>query len=198
MKHMRITAAIVGLVLLAFGCGSDPATPDEEGILNITMADFEFTPDKIDLESGTKVRVTLRNESADQDHGFMIGESVIRDGGAASGYEKDFFERVEVKVIGPAKQVVAGGALLTREGGGAAETIEGGNGFMVLIGPSSESTIIEFVVPPKYGEWEFASFEDDGTQYEDGMRGIMRVFPCTRAGAGTGSQNPSIGGRPGC
>ena len=49
MKHVKITAAIVGLVLLAFGCGGEPAKPDDDGLLNITMADFEFTPDKIDL-----------------------------------------------------------------------------------------------------------------------------------------------------
>lgn len=41
---MRITAAIIGLVFLAFGCGGDPATPNDDGDLSITMADFEFTP----------------------------------------------------------------------------------------------------------------------------------------------------------
>ncbi len=32
MKHMRVTVAVIGLVLLAFGCTSEPATPDEDGL----------------------------------------------------------------------------------------------------------------------------------------------------------------------
>jgi hypothetical protein len=116
MKYLKITVAIVGLIFLAFGCSTDPVTPDEDGILNITMADFEFTPDKFDIESGRTVRITLRNESAEHDHGFMIGENVTRQGGSANGYERDFFEGVEVTVTGPAKLVSAGEALGTREG----------------------------------------------------------------------------------
>ena len=192
MKHMRITIATIGLVLLAFGCGGQPAKPDDEGNLSITMADFEFTPDKIDIEAGRTLPITLRNDSTEHDHGFTIGES----GGSAGGYKEDFFDGVEVKVTGPAKLVNAGGAVVTLEGGGDVEVTDGSGGFMVVVGPSSESTIIEFLVPQKYGEWEFASFGGDGTSYEEGMLGVVKVFPCTRAGAGTGSRNPSTGGRP--
>ena len=192
MKHLKITVATIALVFLALGCGSEPAKPDEEGNLSITMADFEFTPDKIDIEAGRTLRITLRNESTEHDHGFTIGES----GGSAGGYKEDFFDGVEVTVTGPAKLVNAGGAVLTREGGGDVEDTDGSGGFMVVIGPSSESTIIEFLVPQKYGEWEFASFGGDGASYEEGMRGVVKVFPCTRGGAGTGSRNPSTGGRP--
>ena len=113
-------------------------------------------------------------------------------------YANDFFKGVEVEVIGPAKLIMAGEAVLTREGDDAVADTDDGNGFMVIVGPSSESVIIKFVVPPKFGEWEFASFEDGGGPYEDGMRGVMKVFPCTRSTAGTGSRNPSSGGRPTC
>ena len=193
MKHMRVTVAVIGLVLLAFGCTSEPATPDEDGNLNIAMADSKFTPDNIDIEAGRTVRVILSNESVDSDYGFTMGE-----GGSSSGYANDFFKGVEVEVIGPAKLIMAGEAVLTREGDDAVADTDDGNGFMVIVGPSSESVIIKFVVPPKFGEWEFASFEDGGRPYEDGMRGVMKVFPCTRSTAGTGSRNPSSGGRPTC
>jgi len=193
MKHMRVTVAVIGLVLLAFGCTSEPATPDEDGNLNIAMADSKFTPDNIDIEAGRTVRVILSNESVDSDYGFTMGE-----GGSSSGYANDFFKGVEVEVIGPAKLIMAGEAVLTREGDDAVADTDDGNGFMVIVGPSSESVIIKFVVPPKFGEWEFASFEDGGGSYEDGMRGVMKVFPCTRSTAGTGSRNPSSGGRPTC
>ena len=84
-------------------------------------------------------------------------------------------------MTGPAKLITPGEAILTREGDAGAENGIGGNsnnghGFMVLIEPSNEPTIIEFIVPKKFGEWEFTSFENDGEHYEEGMRGIVRVF----------------------
>jgi hypothetical protein len=193
MKHMRVTVAVIALVLLAFGCSSDPAIPDENGNLNIAMADSKFTPDKFDIEAGRTVRIILSNESVDSDYGFTVGE-----GGSSSGYANDFFTGVEVEVTGPAKLIRAGESVLTREGNDAVANTDGGNGFTVIVGPSTKSVIIEFVVPPEFGEWEFASFEDGGAHYEDGMRGVMKVFPCSKSTAGTGSQNPSTGGRPTC
>lgn len=186
MKDLRITLAIIGLVFLALGCSNEPATPDDEGTLNITMDDEKFTPDEIDLNVGTPVRVVLNNKSATHDFGFTVGSGALSGG----GFGKDFFDGVKVKVIGPAKLVVAGGAILTREGDGAVEETNGGGVFMVLKEPSSESTVIEFIVPDKWeDDWEFASFEGDGTRYEDGMRGILRVFPCVRAGGAWGQKN---------
>jgi hypothetical protein len=109
-----------------------------------------------------------------------------------------YFEGVEVEVIGPAKLIRAGEAVLTPEGDDAVADTDDGNGFTVIVGPSTGSVIMKFVVPAKFGEWEFASFEDGGAHYEDGMKGVMKVFPCTKSTAGTGSRNPSTGGRPTC
>ena len=123
----------------------------------------------------------LDNKSTDHAHGFAIGYNLTREGVYPNGFENDLFEGVDVTVTGPAKLVNPGEAILTREGDAGAENGIGGNiknglGFMVLIEPSSEPTIIEFIVPEKFGEWEFTSFENDGERYEEGMRGVMRVF----------------------
>lgn len=49
-------------------------------------------------------------------------------------------------------------------------------GWMVMNAAESERTIIEFTVPEdRVGEWEMACFEDDGTHYDDGMRGTLTV-----------------------
>lgn len=49
-------------------------------------------------------------------------------------------------------------------------------GWMVMDTAGSGQTVIEFVVPlDRVGEWEMACFEDDGTHYEDGMRGTITV-----------------------
>ena len=48
---------------------------------------------------------------------------------------------------------------------------------MVIKGPSSQATIIEFTVPDTFGGFEFASFESSGEYYKDGMKGLINVFP---------------------
>lgn len=49
-------------------------------------------------------------------------------------------------------------------------------GWMVMDNAGSEPTVIEFTVPlDRVGEWEMGCFEDDGTHYEDGMRGTLIV-----------------------
>jgi hypothetical protein len=181
MKYRGIAFVILGMVFLGFGCGGEEAVePADDGTLNITMGDSKFSPDMIDLKSGRIVRMVLNNKSS-QDQSFAIGLDVLREGDSATGFNSHFLAGVEVNVIGPAKLVVAGDSVLTREGSGAEEDSDAGSGdlgFTVVIGPSSESTIVEFVVPENYGEWEFASFAADGQSYEDGMRGTVKVFPC--------------------
>ena len=188
LKHLIIFVALAGLALLAAGCGGGAATPDDTGTLNITQDDFMFTPDSIELKVGQKVRMILTNISK-EDHKFVVGRSITRTlqttwprraDGVPDGFKVEFFDGVEVKVIGPAKRVLGGGAILTREGEmspAKAEDIalEEYEGFMVQKGPSLDSTIIEFIVPNKVGEWEFACFEDNGEHYDAGMFGKLVV-----------------------
>lgn len=50
------------------------------------------------------------------------------------------------------------------------------DGWMVMDAAGSGTTTITFTVPEnRTGEWEMACFEDDGTHYEDGMRGTLVV-----------------------
>lgn len=52
----------------------------------------------------------------------------------------------------------------------------GHDGWMVMNAAGSGTTIIEFTVPAdRVGEWELGCFEDDGTHYDDGMRGTLVV-----------------------
>jgi len=181
LHYSRIVVVIIGLVFLVLGCGEDEVvTPEFDqpkgvGTLNISMNDFKFTPDKIRLSTGQKIRIVLSNQSATHDHSFTVGYGLITQGGSASGFQTDLFEGVEVTVIGPAKLVKTAKAVLTREGDGDVE--DGGSSFTVTKGPSSQATIIEFVVPDTFGEFEFASFENVGKNYEAGMKGLINVFP---------------------
>mgnify|MGYP001156824824 CR=1 FL=1 len=183
MKYSRIVVAITGMVFFAMACGSgggDVVKPEFDtnsgiGTLNISMDDFKFTPERIDLIACQKVRVILTNNSTTNDHGFTVGYGVKKEGGSSTGFETDWLDEIEVAVIGPAKSVSSGGAILTREGD---ENITNGtSGFMVTKAPSSQATIIEFTVPATVGDFEFASFEGGGKHYEDGMKGLIKVFP---------------------
>jgi hypothetical protein len=191
MRYPKILEAIAGLMLLAAACGGggEAITPTFEtargvGTLSIDMDDFKFTPDNIKLTTGQEVRIVLSNSSATNDHGFTIGYGLVTQGGASSGFQTDLFDGVEVTVTGPAKLVRSGKAIVTREGDGEVE--DDASGFMVVKGPSSQDTIIEFIVPDTFGEYEFASFESSGEHYKDGMKGLINVFPaepnCPRPG----------------
>ena len=182
MRYSKILALIAGLVFLVLGCGGgDEAvtatfeTARGVGTLSIDMDDFKFTPDNIKLTTGEQVRIVLSNSSATNDHGFTIGYGLLTQGGASTGFQTDLFDGVEVTVTGPAKLVMSGRAIVTREGDGEVE--DGTGGFMIIKGPSSQATIIEFTVPETFGEFELASFESSGEHYKDGMKGLINVFP---------------------
>jgi hypothetical protein len=191
MRHSKFFAAIAGLILLVLGCGGGEAVspefdePNGVGTLSIDMDDFKFTPDNIKLTAGQQVRIILSNGSATNDHGFTVGYGLMTEGGASAGFQTDLFEGVEVSVTGPAKLVRSGKAIVTREGDGGVE--DDTSGFMVIKGPSAQDTIIEFTVPDTFGEFEVASFESGGEHYDDGMKGIINVFPkeadCPRPGS---------------
>lgn len=49
-------------------------------------------------------------------------------------------------------------------------------GWMLMSPAGSGTTIIEFTVPDdRAGKWEMACFEDDGSHYEDGMKGTVTI-----------------------
>lgn len=193
MKQRGIAVVVTGLIFLVLGCGvggADPVTPTLDtttgvGTLNISMDDFKFTPDRIELRACQKVRVVLSNNSATNDHGFTVGFGVAKEGGSPTGFENDWFEEIEVAITGPAKKVTVGKAILTHDGIGS--VVDGGGGFTIIKAPSSQATIIEFSVPPTIGDFEFASFESGGKHYEDGMKGLIKVFP------GKSARNDEVG-----
>ena len=182
MKNTWFVLVVTGLMTIVLGCGGggDPVLPviDSDtgvGTLNISMEDFKFTPDRIDLVACQKIRVVLTNNSATNDHGFTIGYGRTNQGGPASGFDVDMLDAIDVAVTGPAKSVSSGNAILTRNGDEVSE--DGAGGFMVVKAPSTQATIIEFTVPPQVGDFEFASFESGGKHYDDGMKGLIKVFP---------------------
>ena len=180
MKYLWILFAVFGLGVFSLGCGGGAVTPEIDpdtnlGILNITMDDFKFTPNNISLEGGQQIRINLSNNSKENDHSFSIGYGVVDQEGNGKEFKTDFLEALEVKVSGEVKMIKAGKAQLIA--GDDIDIVKDSANFVVLKSTLTGNTVIEFIVPNMAGEFEFASFENSGKDYEDGMKGIFKVFP---------------------
>ena len=104
-----------------------------------------------------------------------------------NGFEHDFFKGLEVvKISGPGMIMGAGMEMemdkdamaMDKEKGAMAmeEDAHDEHGYMVMLEPSPEATVIEFTVTAdKVGSWEIGCFEDDGDHWNDGMKGKLVV-----------------------
>lgn len=198
MKRLIILAAFSLAAIFMASCGPSGTTPDESGELQIIQIDEEggmrFEPDNVVLTAGQPVRIVLEN-TGEKDHEFMVGRNVVMtDDGAPNGFEIDFFEGIEDLVevqLGEGAMLMIDGETVSMGGMDMAEAeetdmAEGEEmameeegehmGFMIMNDAGSGATIIEFTVPEdRVGEWEMGCFEDDGSHYDDGMKGKLVV-----------------------
>jgi len=192
MKHKLFVLVLVTTSLVLAACGPSGATPDASGQIVLVQEDDEggmsFNPESIVLTAGETVTIVLENHG-EKDHEFMIGNEVIyNESGAPDGFHEDFFhgwsDQVEVHpgmgtmLMIDGETVMMGGEMEMSEGESMDEDSMGdmeedGHGDEPM---GSSATTITFTVPAdKVGEWEMACFEDDGTHYDDGMRGTVTV-----------------------
>lgn len=189
MKRLSIIILLGLAALLLTACSAEqPATPDADGKLVIEMRDFRFMTDNIQLKVGQEVTFILNNEG-EKDHELMIGRNVIVDGGTTVGFEHDMFEESPPMVMGGGEEMdhaeegnggMGDGAMGDAEGdmGDMGDMEMDHPGFMVLMPPQSEPTMVTFTVTEDMvGEWEMACFQGNGSHYDDGMRGKVVVTP---------------------
>lgn len=184
MKRYILFSAIAGFALILAACGgAQGATPDASGALNIVQEDSEegmnFSPDAIVLTAGQKVRLVIENSGA-KNHEFMIGRTVMyAESGAPDGFEEDFFMAIADQVNAqPAMgaMVMMNGEVMSGMDMGMEEEMGDHMGWMLVSPTGSGQSVVEFTVPESaVGEWEMGCFEDDGTHYDDGMRGKVIV-----------------------
>lgn len=131
----------------------------EEGAPNGFEVDFfEGIEDQVDVQLGDGAML-------------MIDGETVAMGGMGMGMEGE--EEGEMQMEGEEHTEEGEEA---HEEEGMAMHMEDHTGWMVMDNAGSGTTVIEFVVPEdRVGEWEMACFEDDGTHYEDGMRGTLIV-----------------------
>ena len=92
--------ALATLALLP-GCARVlAATPGEDGVIEIVMDDYSFSPNTIRLQAGQTVTIRLRNEG-DKMHEFMAGRDIQLHGNFTEGFGQDFFAGIDLEISGP-------------------------------------------------------------------------------------------------
>ncbi|MBI2774337.1 MAG: hypothetical protein HYX56_07590 [Chloroflexi bacterium] len=165
MRAFTTILAAAAVVVGACGGGGGVAAPS--GSVTITGSEYKFSPDTVRLKVGQEVRMTFRNDGA-KDHEMMIGKGVKMTGGKPDGYQTWFMQGMQMRFERDGKAIDAMAAM----GGGMDEPSDIG---MMLVDKGGSPVTLVFTVPDKVGEWEMGCFEDDGTHYDEGMKGKVIV-----------------------
>lgn len=181
-RKWRLLIGLGVVALVAAACGGGAAAPDENGEIVITMSEFSFSPNNIEVTAGQTVTFVLVNEG-DKEHEFMVGRNVNLADGAAAGFEHDFFEGVSpmVEPMDAAMNMgeMSGDAMGDEMTDDSMSMGDGGDadhaGFMVLRSPAEEARITLTVPADATGEWEIGCFQEDGAHWDDGMKGTLTV-----------------------
>lgn len=166
MRHRRRIAGVALLLAAAAwsaGCtwfGRAPGAarrPAPGATIDVTMTEFRFAPERIELPTGRPVRLTLRNRGG-QAHELRLG----RDAQPGAGYRDDVLAASRVRIVG------GRGYRVERAGERGAA-----GGARILLEPGGEVTL-ELTVPPgKRGTAEMGCFLPG--HYEAGMRGPVTL-----------------------
>lgn len=169
---LALFAGLIGLVLVS--CGPQKAE------FTIEMTEFAFSPETIEVQVGQEVTINLVNKGA-LTHEFMVGRNVMVMEGVTNGFEHDFFEMATPTITGSGFTVMGLGE--EEETDHESEHEHGGmghEGVMVIIDgnkPDTVATMTFTVTEEMVGEWELGCFTDNGTHYDQGMKGTMIVSP---------------------
>lgn len=193
---MRRTALLIALLAMVVGACGGGETLADDGEVTIVMTESQFDPDELHFAVGTTVTIVLRNEG-EKDHEFMAGREVHIEDGIAHGFETDFFDTVEGLTIDPPDALEGMEGMGDESMGEGSDTTMGDMGsdttmgdmeedeehedemedmgVMVVRKPTETANITFTLTEASVGEWEYGCFEEDGTHWDDGMRGTIVV-----------------------
>ena len=149
VRALRQTAiSLVVLVLLGLlvpaAAGGAPAQK-----ITITMRDFSYTPDRVTLQVGVPVELTIVNKGK-VGHGFMVYTR------PKAGMNNSYFRGLQVQVVeGPGIEVERKGQTVVE----------------IKVGPG-RSTVVRFT-PARKGTFEMACLNTG--HYEAGQKGTLTI-----------------------
>lgn len=175
MKKLLLLAGLAAMAVLTLSaCGGQSAPASVE--YTITMNEFAYEPNKIELKVGQQVTLHLVNQGA-LDHELMIGRDAMGDANTPNSFEHYMFEETAPMMSGTGYTVMgADGGMDTMDMGSGQDH----EGFMVLMdgnNPEGKATLTFTVTPEMVGEWEMGCFVDSGAHYIAGMTGKIVVSP---------------------
>lgn len=203
-----ILSTVVVFGVVASGCGADGDDTvqgrDGDGEIVVTMSEFNFGTDVIEVTAGETVTFVILNEGAIE-HEFMIGRNMVENSdGAPNGFEHDFFE-TSTPSIDPAEagmnmgamaegdemdmtdgeemaegeDVADGEEMAEGEDHAADEGMDSGAdvhaGYMVSRRPGEVARLTVTVPDDVVGEWQIGCFEGDGSHWDAGMQATLNV-----------------------
>jgi uncharacterized cupredoxin-like copper-binding protein len=160
VKKVFVAGLFFALVMILAACGGEAP---QKVILDIDMAEYSFTPERLNFKVGQEVTLNLSN-SGQLIHEIMFGREMMKMDNRPAGYVEDMFE--------------AGGVEpeVTQESEPEHEHEEEmHSGFMVALPPDGTATMKFTVTAGMLGDWEMGCFEQDGVHYDAGMIGSVSV-----------------------
>jgi len=150
--------AVIALILAACGGGNPEAVS-----YDIDMAEYSYSPEKLNFKVGQEVTLNLIN-SGQLQHEVMFGREMIKMDNRPAGYMVDMFEaagvKPEVTQVGEPEQE---------------HEEEMHSGVMVAL-PIDGTAKMKFTVTEEMlGDWEMGCFEQDGVHYDAGMTGMVSI-----------------------
>lgn len=178
MRTAWMVAAFLSVLGVTMALGTGEAAP---AAIKVTLNEYTFRPERMRVRAGQTVTLTLVNVSAQKKlHEFMVGREVAKESGnRPGGYERDFFDRVAIKVSN-AKGIWRsndGEAKVSGEKKGELSSMAmgGHGGFMVELKAGGTATLTFTVPADRVGEWEIGCFSEAGDHYVKGMKGKLVV-----------------------
>lgn len=169
----RLALLAAATVLVAAACGNDDSggtagtTAGTGGTtrVEITMKEFAYAPDHVEVPAGVPVEITLRNDGS-VEHEWMVGRDP-RDGG---GYEADLLAMAQIEVVEGEDYVFGEMGETDHTGTTGAEEHHGTE---VEVEPGGHVTLRVTFPADAVGTWEMGCFVPG--HYEAGMKGTFTV-----------------------
>lgn len=157
-----VTAGLVLLVALVLVLGDDPTVegrPGPDGVLEVVMEDYRFTPAEFFVPAGEPVSIAFVNRDHVSHH-VNFGRGVVEVDGRAAAFEEDLFAGLDVQVHPTGAQVEPGPPY---------------RGFTLLVAGGSTVTVDVTLPPDRVGSWQLGCFTGRGCHFEAGLAASLTV-----------------------
>lgn len=160
-KIVSFISILSALLFLAVPLTAQPVHGDQQHSgreIDITMKNFKFIPNEIQIPAGQKVTLKFTNRGT-VTHAFMAGQKLTKD---LKGYKNGLFSGVRV----------------IKKTASSASTHTYGSESLMLEVPAGESATLTFTMPEsKKGMYHFGCFKTTGgtKHYTLGMKGSIKI-----------------------